>query len=143
MLFGAESRQRAARVGSCPQRGRISDRLLPMTARAIRAGPRDLHGVGDIDEAVRLSRLCGPALYLRAFHLDCKPAVPADQMVVMAIAIAPAIASFAVVAAQGVELPGVGERTDLVVDRRQCDVLALGEQLGVEFLRGTESMTGV
>jgi len=112
-----------------------------MTSRAIRAGPRDLHGVGDIDETMRLSRLCGPALHLRAFHFNGNPAVPADQMVVMALAIAPAIADFAVVAAQGVELASIGERTDLVVDRRQCDVLALGEKLGVQFLRGTESIT--
>jgi hypothetical protein len=114
-----------------------------MIARAIRAGPRDLHGVGHIDESMRLSRLRGPALYLRPFHFDGNPTVPADQMVMMAIAIAPAIASFTVVSAQGVELPGIGERADLIVDRRQCDVLALGEQLGVQFLRGTEPITGI
>ena len=59
------------------------------------------------------------------------------------VAGAAAVAGFAVVASQGVELAGVGERPHLVVDGGEGDVLALGLELGVEVLGRAEAVGSV
>jgi hypothetical protein len=106
--------------------------------RAVWAGAGDLDGVCDVGEAVLLANFGGPAFDLWSFDFDGGAAMAADEVVVVLVAGASAVAGFAVVASQGVELAGVSERSDLVVDSGQGDVLAQGSEFGVEFLGGAE-----
>jgi hypothetical protein len=110
--------------------------------RAVWAGAGDLDGVGDVDEAVLDAGFGGPAFDLWSFDFDGGAAVAADQVVVVLVAGAAAVAGFAVVASEGVDLAGVGEGSELVVDGGEGDVLALGLKLGVKFLRGAETVGG-
>jgi hypothetical protein len=80
---------------------------------------------------------------LRAFHFDRRAAVTTDQMVVVSIAGATAIANFPVVTSQCVEFARVDERSYLVVDGRQRNVLTFGQEFSVEFLSGTKPLGGV
>lgn len=105
-------------------------------------GADDLDGVGDVDKAVFLANPGGPAFDLRSFDFDGAAAVAADDVVVVVAGGAATVASFAVVAAEGIELAGVGERAHLVVDGGERDVLALGLELGVQLLRGAEPVGG-
>jgi hypothetical protein len=82
----------------------------------------------------------GPAFDFWSFDFDGAAAATADQVVVVVAARAAAVASFAVVAAEGVELAGIGEHSDLVVDGGEGDVLALGLQLGVKLLSRAEAV---
>jgi hypothetical protein len=110
---------------------------------AVWAGAGDLYCVSDIDKAMLLASLGGPAFDLWSFDLDGGAAVAADEVVVVVVAGASTVADFAVVASYGVELTGVGERSYLVVDGGQGDVLALGLELGVKFLSGAETVGGL
>lgn len=109
---------------------------------AVWAGAGDLHRVSDIDKAMRLASFGGPAFDLWSFDLDGSAAMAADQVVMVVVAGASPVAGFAVVASDGVELTGVGERSYLVVDGGQGDVLALSLELGVKFLSGAETVGG-
>lgn len=109
---------------------------------AVWAGAGDLYRVSDVDKAMLLARFGGPAFDLWSFDFDGGAAVAADEVVVVVVAGASPVAGFAVVASYGVEVTGVGERSDLVVDGGQGDVLALGLELGVKFLSGAETVGG-
>ncbi len=110
--------------------------------RAVWAGADDLDGMGDVEKAVLLARLGRPAFDLWSFDFDDGAAVAADKVVVVLVAGAAAVAGFAVVTSKGVELAGVHERSDLVVDGGEGDVLALGLELGAKFLSGAETVGG-
>ena len=96
--------------------------------------------MGDVDKAVFLASFGGPAFDLWSFDFDGGTAVAAYQVVVVFVTGAAAVAGFAVIASQCVELAGVGERSQLVVDGGEGDVLALGLELGVKFLSGAETV---
>lgn len=90
--------------------------------------------MGDVCKAKCRASLCGPAFDLGPFHLDGVAALPADEVMMVLVAGATAVAGLAVVAAQRVELTGVGQGAYLVVDGGKRDVLALCLELGVELL---------
>ena len=98
--------------------------------------------MSDIDKAMRLAGFGGPTFDLWSFDLDGSAALAADEVVVVIIAGASSVADFAVVASDGVELTSVSERSYLVVDGGQGDVLAFGLELGVKFLSGAEPVGG-
>ena len=89
-----------------------------------------------------LASLGGPAFDLWSFDFHGGAADAADKVVVMVGTRAAAVTGFSVIASQGVELPGVGECADLVVDGGERDVLALGLELGVQFLSRAETIGG-
>jgi hypothetical protein len=64
-------------------------------------------------------------------------------VVVVLTAGAASVTSFAVVASQGVELAGVGERSHLVVHGGKGDVLTLSLELGVKLLSGSEPVGSI
>lgn len=66
--------------------------------RAVWAGTDDLDGVGDIDEAVLLARLRGPAFDLRSLDFDGRAAVTTDEVVVVLVTGTATVASFTVIA---------------------------------------------
>ena len=84
-----------------------------------------------------------PAFDFWSFDFDGSAAVAADEVVVVLVAGAATVASFAVIASEGVELAGVGERSHLVVDGGEGDVLALSLELGVKLLSGAEPVGGL
>ena len=65
---------------------------------AVWAGADDLDGVGDVEKAVLLASPGGPAFDFWSFDFDGVAAVAADKVVVVVIAGAATVASFAVVA---------------------------------------------
>ena len=67
-------------------------------ACAIRAGADDLDGVGDVEKAVLLASLGGPAFDLWSFDFDRGAADAADKMVVVVGTRAAAVTGFSVVA---------------------------------------------
>ena len=85
----------------------------------------------------------GPAFDFWSFDFDRGAAVAADEVVVVLAAGAAPVAGFAIVTSQGVELAGVGERSDLVVDGGEGDVLTLGLELGVKLLSRAEPVGGL
>lgn len=78
--------------------------------------------------------LGGPALDLWSLDFNGAAAVATDQVVVMVTGGAAAIANFTIVAAKGVEFPGISEGADLVVHGGKGDVHALCLEFGMEFL---------
>ena len=88
----------------------------------------------DIEKAVFLASSGGPSFDLWAFDFNGAATVAADKVVVVLASGAATVASFAVVASQGVEFTGVGQRSDLVVDGGESDVLASGLELSVKLL---------
>ena len=81
-----------------------------------------------------LASFGGPAFDLWSFDFNGAATVAADKVVVVLASGAAAVARFAVVASQGVEFTHVGERSDLVVDGGESDVLASGLELSVKLL---------
>ena len=94
----------------------------------------------DLEETVLFACLGGPAFDFWSFDFDGNSAMAADEMMVMIAAGATTVPSLAVVASKGVELAGIGQRSHLVVDGREGDVLALGVELGVELLGGAKAV---
>lgn len=64
---------------------------------AVRAGTGDLDGVGDVEIAVLLASLRGPAFHLWSFDFDGGAAVAADKMVMVLATGTAAVTGFAVV----------------------------------------------
>jgi hypothetical protein len=85
----------------------------------------------------------GPPLDFGALDFNRSSTVPADEVVMVVIPGAATVSGFAIVASESIELASFGEDAELVVDGGQGDVLALGLQLGVQVLGGTESVGGV
>jgi hypothetical protein len=98
--------------------------------------------VGDVEKAVLLGDPGGPAFDLWPFDFDGAAAVAADKVMVVVAGGAAPVASFAVVAAERVELAGVGEGAHLVIDGGERDVLALGLELGMKLLSRAEAVGG-
>src|SRR5690348_6005665 len=96
------------------------------------AGAENLDHVPYIDETVVFADPPGPALDRGAVHLDCPPAVPADQVVVMAAAAA-AIHRLAVRRPEHVDLAVVGQLLQGAVHRGKTDPVAGSTQPGVQF----------
>lgn len=96
---------------------------------ALRTGAENLNSVSDVDESVACGHLGRPLLDGRTLYLHGPPAVPADQVVMVTFATAATVASFAVVAANDVELSGLCERPHLAVDRGEPDVLTANLEL--------------
>ena len=98
--------------------------------------------MGDVEKSVVFTCSGRPAFDFWSFDFNGSAAVAADEVVVVLLAGAATVASFAVVASEGVDLAGVGESAYLVVDGGKCDVLALGLELGVKLLSGAEPVRG-
>jgi hypothetical protein len=87
--------------------------------------------VGHLVETVQPGHPVGPLFDFWAFNLDGAPAEPADEVMVVAVGRAAPVQGLAVIASERIQLPAVGESTELVVDGRQGDVLAAGLKLCV------------
>jgi len=114
-----------------------------VSRRAVRAGAENFEGVGDVDEPMVAARSSGPPFDFGSFDFDGDPALTTYEVVVMLVAGAAAVAGFAVVTSEGVELARFGEGPYLVVDGGEGDVLALGLKLGMEVLGGAKPIGGI
>lgn len=65
---------------------------------AVRARSDDLHGVGDVEKAVLIARLCGPTFDLGPLDFDGRTAVSTDEVVVVLVTGTATVASFAIIA---------------------------------------------
>ena len=115
-------------------------RLAEGCAVSARAG--DLDGMGDVEKTVLLASPGGPAFHFWSLDFDGAAAVATDKVVMVVARGAATVASFAVVASEGIELADVGKCSDLVVDGGEGDVLALGLELGMKLLGGAEPVGG-
>jgi hypothetical protein len=95
--------------------------------------------MGDLDEAVGIRHLDCPPFHCGSLDLDRPPALTADEVMMVAVGVAPAVAGFAVVAAHGIELARVCHRPHLVVNGGEPYVLTTGLELGVELLSRTKA----
>src|SRR5688572_27257733 len=86
---------------------------------AVGAAAEDLQSMGDLGEAVLDGDLVRPALDRRSAHLDRRPTVPADQMVVVVGAAALPEQLLPSLGAGGVNLTGVDEQLQGAVDGRE------------------------
>ncbi|CDZ92014.1 hypothetical protein RHRU231_910053 [Rhodococcus ruber] len=105
--------------------------------RALAAGAEDLDGVADVDEAVVLGHLVGPALDRGPVHLDGESARAAHEMVVVTGRAAP-VDGLPAVGAQHVDGAGFGKGLQGAVDGGQADALAAPAQFVVQVLGRTE-----
>jgi hypothetical protein len=108
---------------------------------ARRAGAHNLHGVRDVDEASLGSDLLGPTFDSSAGNLNRPAAHAAQQMVMVAGTAASAVKGLAFGRSHRVDKPGVSECAQLVVHRRQPDLLAPPTQRLVQLLRAAELLS--
>jgi hypothetical protein len=94
--------------------------------------------VGHVDEVVLGRHPISPLLDLRSLHLDRAAAGLAHKMVVMVFGVATPVPGLAVFAPEGVDFPGLGQESQLVVNSRESDVLAPSAQFSEQVLSGAE-----
>src|SRR6266487_803464 len=110
-------------------------------AGAVRAGPEYLDGVGDVGESVFACGGLGPPLDGGPGYLDCLPAGPADEVVMVAAAAAGPVELLAV----GVEhIRGavIGHCRERPVHGGQADAVPGRAELGVQVLGADEGACG-
>ena len=105
---------------------------------ARRAQPEQLDRVIDGGEPGLGRDLLGPALHRAALDLDAGPAVAADQVVVVGVALAPAVQRLPAGVPDRVHLAVLAEHLQVPVDGGQADVLATLAQLGMDLLGAAE-----
>jgi hypothetical protein len=108
-----------------------------VSSGAVAATAEDLEMVLNLAEPVFGGDAVGPAFDSRAFDFDGAPAVPADQVVVVAHRASP-VCGFAVVGADQVELVGVGHHLEGAIDRGQPDILPVSAEVIVDLAGGAE-----
>jgi len=100
-------------------------RLAVRRATAVRAQAEQLDGVPHVREASLLCHLVGPPLHGLAFDLDAATAVPAGQMVMVGVGLAPAVKRLAAGVPDRVDPASLAECLKMPVDRGQADLLAM------------------
>lgn len=94
--------------------------------------------MGDVDVPVVGGDLSDPAFDFRPFDFHGSSAVPTHQVVMVVLGVTQAIASLAVVASHDIDGAGLSQRSELVVDGRESDILTSVPQLGKQLLRRPE-----
>src|SRR5438552_10860543 len=102
----------------------------------------ELDHVLNFGEAVAPAGCRRPAFHGRGGHDDAAPAVPADQVVLVAAGRAQPEQLAPARIAGAVQQPGPGEGVQGAVDGGQPDPVAGGEQPGVQDLRGDKARIG-
>ena len=112
-----------------------------LSGRAGRAGAEQFDGVVDVEVAVPLGDLTGPALDHAALDLLGAPAPAADQVMVVALpgVAAVPVGRLALGRVDHVHDAGVDQRLQMPVDGGQPDRFAGGAQRGVHVLRAAET----
>lgn len=88
------------------------------------ARPNNVDGMRDVAKPVVGGKLGNPALDFRPFDFDGSSTLPAHHVVVVVLALTEAIASLAVVTAHHVHDARLRQRSKLVIDGGESDILA-------------------
>src|SRR5690606_23473332 len=113
-------------------------RCSPGRGAARPARPEQLEGVRDVREAVLGGDRIGPALDVGAVDLDRGATLAAHEVVVVRLALAPAVERLAVCREEHVDVARVRERLHRAVDRREAHARPARTQQVVQLLRTAE-----
>jgi hypothetical protein len=108
-----------------------------ISSGAVATPAEDFEMVLNIAEPVFGGNAVSPAFDSRAFDLNGAPAVPANEMVMVAHR-ATSVGGFAVVGADQVELVGIGHHLKSAIDGGQPDVFAVSAEVIVNLAGGAE-----